>query len=224
MTWNGTTASSPGGGLTLTTSDAGSPAADLAMSGFVDQSVIYSNQIVTYTLAVSNNGPSSAAGVYVTNVLPTNVVYLGCDINPLIITNNLVIVYLDNLVNNSGAVFHLQVQPNANASGRIVLVSQAVSSQNDLNLNNNLVSIPANIRGAPGLTLEWKDNHRDLALSWPAAFGYTNLQMTYTLPAYQTNWVTVTNGVIISGGRCILTVSPTNSKAFYRLNNSPFTP
>lgn len=55
------------------------PAADLAVNKSVDHPTPNENEAIKYTVTVTNNGPSGASGIQITDLLPTGVTYAGDD-------------------------------------------------------------------------------------------------------------------------------------------------
>jgi uncharacterized delta-60 repeat protein/uncharacterized repeat protein (TIGR01451 family) len=73
---NSTAIISNGWVLTLTTGSVLTPNSDLAVGLYAWQTNAVISNSLSYTLAVTNYGPSDAAGVTITNLLPTNVVFV----------------------------------------------------------------------------------------------------------------------------------------------------
>jgi uncharacterized repeat protein (TIGR01451 family) len=65
-----------GWSLQITTVDPVNATADLRIGGVVAPSPVALGSNVTYTLSVTNAGPDLAAGIFVTNTLPTNVTFV----------------------------------------------------------------------------------------------------------------------------------------------------
>jgi hypothetical protein len=89
---------------------------------------------------------------------------------------------------------------------------QLTGTQVDFNNSNNSAVINTVVLAGPGLTLS--RNNNNLVITWPAAANNNNyvIQMTDTLsPA---NWVTLSS---LPNGQLSISISPTNSSRFFRL-------
>jgi uncharacterized repeat protein (TIGR01451 family) len=204
-----------GWSLNLMTSGSGSSSSDLAVTDLSAPTQTFGAGLITYSVTVANNGPSTANYISVTNILDANCTYVGCDIGSagfITVSNNLVIISLGTLTNGYNKTYHLQVTNNL-PSGNVTFKANIANVQNDPSFVNNMRSMTTSI-GLPAVTVQWNTGHTALNVAWPAnATGYS-LEMTDTLRP--PNWITVT-GYSTSGGQNIATIYTTNSTRFFRL-------
>ncbi len=127
----------PANNVTLPVITTVTPVADVAI-GKTGPAVVNATSNLTYTISVTNFGPSSATGVVVTDALPANVTFVSASGNGI---NNAGVVNwtLGNLIN--GAVSNLTVTVTAPASGSLTNVAKVSSSTGDPNSTNN-TSVP----------------------------------------------------------------------------------
>jgi uncharacterized repeat protein (TIGR01451 family) len=113
------------------------PACDLALSltGFPDAVVAGSN--VTYTITVTNQGPSDATGVIVNDTLPALVTVLSTNTTQgtISISNRTVICTLGTLSNGAGAVITIIAATTTN--GILTTTASVTATQPDANPANN---------------------------------------------------------------------------------------
>lgn len=116
------------------------PAADLALSltGFPDPVVAGSN--VTYTVAVTNQGPSTATGVIVNDLLPVNAAVLSNNTTQgtISISNNTLICALGTLTNGASAAITIVVGTTTN--GTLTSTAAVAAQQADPNPADNAVT------------------------------------------------------------------------------------
>jgi uncharacterized repeat protein (TIGR01451 family) len=203
----------PGGwSLTFETTSTGTPAADLSVNAVDSPDPTIINQLLHYTLFVTNNGPATATGVILTNVLPAGITSITAPANCTVV-GNVVTCNLGTLPSGGGTNVVISIQPVV--AGILTDTAVVTCNQTDLNLNNNSVSIKTTVITIPGLTVTRKDN--DLVLSWPAAATNFNYRIEATDTLSPPNWVPVSNVQTPSGGLLTITISPTNRSRFYRL-------
>jgi uncharacterized repeat protein (TIGR01451 family) len=127
-------------------------AADVQIDKSVSPSVVYAGSPLTYTLSVSNAGPSSLLGVTVTvtDALPaglTDVTVIDngwmCDVAPLVVPTMMTCT-LDTLV--TGSAPDILVQANAPlTTGWITNTTKVASSVYDANMDNNTDAVGVNV-------------------------------------------------------------------------------
>ena len=114
--------------------------ADLAVGMTVPSSTVFSNDWIVYGVSVTNLGPNTATGVFLTNTLPPGVGFKSvspASPAPSVIGSN-VVFNLGSLTNTAVRNFLLTVQP-TNA-GVLPFMSFVTNSVLDTNAANNLVS------------------------------------------------------------------------------------
>ena len=131
------------------------PAANLALTKTDSPDPVLAGQDLTYTLTVTNNGPSDAAGVTITDPLPSGVTFVsagaGC-------TNasGTVTCTIGALANGANAVRTIVVRP----TGAITNVSNtatASATTGDPNLSNNTATATTSVNAAANLALTKTD-------------------------------------------------------------------
>ncbi len=127
----------PTNNVTLPVVTTVTPVADVAI-GKTGPAVVNATSNLTYTISVTNFGPSSATGVVVTDTLPASVTFVSASAGG---ANNAGVVNwtLGNLIN--GAVSNLTVTVTAPASGSLTNIATASSPTGDPNPTNN-VTLP----------------------------------------------------------------------------------
>jgi uncharacterized repeat protein (TIGR01451 family) len=125
------------------------PQADLAVAMTVPASAVFTNDWMVYGVNVTNLGPNTAPGVFLTNTLPTGVGYKSVSPSNKTFTVSIqssnVIFNLGTLTNGAFRNFLLTVQP-TNAGGLpFVSVVSTNNSVLDPNLANNLASNNINV-------------------------------------------------------------------------------
>ena len=129
------------------------PASDLAVGMTALPNPTTVNGPLTYTVNITNNGPSSAVAVMVTNVLPISVIPRSPSVSQgsLVISGNVVIASLGNLALNGTATISIPVTPTA--PGTLLATATAASAYADLVPGNNSVSVTTVVGPATDLAL-----------------------------------------------------------------------
>ncbi len=129
------------------------PLAELALAFSDTPDPVLQGGVLTYTTSVTNNGPSIATGVIVTNQLPPSVVYLGAVVSQGSVTvdNNLVTCVLGSLVKGAKATLSVSVRPLAN--GTIVASAGVTSDRKDPIPANNTATAQTVVGPATDLGL-----------------------------------------------------------------------
>ena len=108
------------------TTDSSACVADLSLTKTVNKAIIKIGENIVYTLSVTNNGPLSATGVQVTNVLPTGLIYVSDD---SITTST---TYISNLWDIGDIAFNqtvnLKITAKVSQSGILVNTSEVTQS------------------------------------------------------------------------------------------------
>jgi uncharacterized repeat protein (TIGR01451 family) len=122
---------------TAQTSKLVSPAADLLVTIFDAPDPLYVSNILTYTIGVTNLGPSPATGVTVTDTLPVGLSYVSGSSSQGTIgaVGNLVTASVGNLAVGAGAVLTIQTTPTQ--AGNFVNAASVTRNETDLNPANN---------------------------------------------------------------------------------------
>ncbi|GAB4184804.1 MAG: hypothetical protein Tsb002_08100 [Wenzhouxiangellaceae bacterium] len=144
--------------------------ADLSITKVDDVDPVVAGNALTYTLTVSNAGPSDAQNVSVTDTLPTGVTFVstsGCAEDP----NGLSTCTLGTIVAGGSASYTVSVTVDEATTGTIINSATVTSSTTDPNAANNTAIEPTTV-----------DASADVAVvkSGPATVVAGN-QVTYTL-------------------------------------------
>ncbi|WP_443937397.1 gliding motility-associated C-terminal domain-containing protein [Pedobacter sp. MW01-1-1] len=95
----------------------------------------YVNSQVTFTIVATNNGPSAATGVTVTDLLPTGFTYVSSTQSIGTYTNATGVWTIGNMANAASAT--LTVTARVNATGNFTNVATIAGAEGDSNLANN---------------------------------------------------------------------------------------
>ena len=129
------------------------PAADLAISltGFPNPVVAGSN--VTYTIAVTNQGPSTATGVIVNDPLPAPVTVLSTNATQgtISISNRTLIWTLGTLTNGANATLTIVAATTTN--GTLTTTATVPATQADPNPANNSATATTTVVAAPFVSI-----------------------------------------------------------------------
>lgn len=121
----------------------------------------------TYTMIVTNHGPSSADGIVVTDILPAGVTFVSAD-QSCDRSGETVVCALGSLANNSSASIQLVV--NTPVSGTLTNVAQVSSTTTDTQLANNSASLTMTVNqvaAVPALS-PWGFGVAAVCLTWVA--------------------------------------------------------
>ena len=202
-----------------TTAPVGS-AADLSVTAVGSTNQVMPGELLTYFVAVTNHGPSTASSVYVTNTLPlgaalvTNTTTGGA----CTVAGGQVVCSLGSLTLGSGARITIVVSP-AN-TGTITFTSQAVAAETDPNLANNTSAVLTLVGAAiaPSLTAADSGNGQ------PVIILSGQMGQTYVIEASANlrNWSPISTNVMT--GQSIHCVDPDMGlfpQRFYRAVRKP---
>ncbi|MSU57841.1 MAG: DUF11 domain-containing protein [Pedosphaera sp.] len=228
----------PANNSASTTTHVNPPTTELSVGLFdaPDPALVGGN--LTYTVSVTNNGPSSASVVFVTNTLPVSVAVQSASPGSTIIGNT-VICSFGSLTNGGRASASIGVTPLS--VGTIQATARVAGNQTDPIAANNTASATTVIGPAADLIVGLTDNPDPVVVrsNWTYSIGVTNLGpsiannavMALTLPAgvnlistnttlgtlsVAGNIVTADLGSLASGAFAVVTVgvNATNSGVY----------
>ncbi len=191
--------------------------ADLALGVTVPASASIGNNF-SYTLTVTNLGPTNATGVAVVDTLPPGTTFVSVHASqgtPVFASGQITWLVGNLAAGSAGVTATITVTPTV--AGIIYNEANVSGTQPDLNPYNNSVQTAVTVSGssAPVLTIGQLSSNR-FQISWPT----NNLELqTATNLAPPIVWLSATNGVITSGGisSVVVTNLPAGGNRFYRL-------
>jgi len=191
------------------------PSADMGVSLFGAPNPVLAGNFVTYTIVITNGGPSFAVGPTATNVLPAGMVLYTSSAST-------------GAISNSGAVSTWNAGTlSAYSNVTLTIVAQATAANGATNLDtvnvgssifdplkfNNFSSFKIVVNPAPSLSIA--SGSHNFTITWPATATNFVLQGATNLPPPGV-WTTVTNVPAIVGGQYTITL-PTNGYRFFIL-------
>ena len=131
------TANNNTGPVSTTVNPIPPPSADLSITKTDSPDPVTVGQTLTYTITVTNNGPSGATGVTVTDTLPGSVTFVSASPTQGSCTpsSGTVTCNLGSLANGASAIITIQVTPTA--TGTITNSAIVTGNENDPNTGNN---------------------------------------------------------------------------------------
>ncbi len=186
--------------------------ADLAVSKSVAPASLPEGGVVTYTLSVTNLGPSQATGAVLTDSLPAGVTFQSSQASQGTYTSSSGIWTIGTLANGSTATLNLTASVSAGTIGQtIVNDTQGLSSAvHDYDLTNNSASASFSVQ-----TTQISGLVTDAATDAPVSAAQVELldsaNKLYTLNTAANGWYTFTNTITtpIAAGAATVRVSKT---------------
>jgi len=133
------------------------PVTDLSISKSDNLDPVIAGTDLTYSLTVTNSGPSPATGVTITDALPSTVTYLsassGCS-NP----SGTVTCTLGNLAVNGSKTVTISVRVKSSTTGQVSNTASVSGNVFDSNTNNNSATETTAVQKRTDLTLSKLDN------------------------------------------------------------------
>lgn len=127
------------------------PIVDLAITKSDNADPVTAGEALTYTLNVTNNGPSAATGVVVSDLLPSGVTFTSGSASQGTVSENngTVTVSLGSLASGASATVTLNVAVSINASGILTNTASVSSSELDTSPSNNTATEPTTVTPPP---------------------------------------------------------------------------
>jgi uncharacterized repeat protein (TIGR01451 family) len=135
--------------LTLTVAGVVPAAADLSVAMTAESGPVVVTSNLTYTLAITNHGPSPATAVVLTNPLPAGLAFVSAAPSTGSATTNAagqLVWDVGGLAKDGAAT--LSVVTRSTAVGPVILTANAAANVSDPNLDNNTVSQVVNVSAA----------------------------------------------------------------------------
>jgi uncharacterized repeat protein (TIGR01451 family) len=130
---------SNGWSLSITASSSLTPTADLSITMVDSPDPAATNNPLTYTISITNHGPSTATGIVITNILPPGVTFVSDTCHCVLQTSNLLVCPLDTLAKDAHLKFDIVVNPTV--VGVITNTATVRATQFDPNLLNNIATV-----------------------------------------------------------------------------------
>jgi len=176
--------------------------ADLTLAATDIPDPVLLNSNLVYTLNVTNRGPSLAANVTLTNILPAKVNFLAATPSQGSFTRagNTLTCSFGSIVSGGNARFTITVT--ATNSGSITNLATVTATVADANLANNSVAIPTRVNSPPTISTITNQFGNEDTLIGPIAFtvGDDTSTSSLILSASSSNSNLVTNARITFGG------------------------
>jgi uncharacterized repeat protein (TIGR01451 family) len=197
------------------------PAADVSVGQSVSPNVTLISSNVTFSIRVTNNGPSQATSVVLNDSLPASLPLRSVTTSQgsSSISNGVIIWSLGSL--NAGSVATATIVAGTVVDGSFTSIASVSASQADLSPGNNsaLASVLVNDNpnqpqlkialSAPNVILSWSTNANGFVLQTRSNLSSSSV------------WATVTNIPVSIGGRYYVTNSISDGQRFYRLFRPP---
>ncbi len=137
------------------------PSADLSISTLASPDPAAAGALLSYTIAVTNNGPNNATGVTLTDTLPANAVFdslagqAACVFDA---TSQKVTCNIGGMPSGQTLLFTVNVRPTSSAAGSSVTNTTLVlANEPDPNTSNNAASLTTRVL-ATGQVVAWGTN------------------------------------------------------------------
>jgi len=209
--------STPDGTAVSATNFVVTGSSDLAVAMAASASLLQPGQSLTYTLTVTNKGPSIVTGATLSDTLPPGVTFVSASVSRgnATFANGTVTCGIGILTNNTGATAIISIlAPN---EGVLTNVAAVTSVEPDLNLTDNSASVVTTVVSDASRTLQIILASADrVVISWPVSAVPFSLQFMNSLSASNL-WLAVTNGPAIVTGRNTVTNDTSSEGRFYRL-------
>ena len=214
-----------GWSLAITTVSTINPTADLSISASANTNSVYVGHNVTYTLLVTNHGPSAATGVLITNTLPTGAGLGLITLSKGTYTANATSVFCTITNLSVGEVATVTIIANPTLPGLATDSAWVAANEADLNEANNSASaavsvvaiIPAHLSG-----VVLKPSHQfQLTLTGQPNLSYIVLASTNIANA--SAWTPISTNIAALNGTFQFTDTnaPGQPQRFYRTMVAP---
>ncbi len=190
--------------------------ADLALSQVASTNLALLNQVLAFTLAVTNQGPSAASGVILSNRLPAAVSLVSVVPSQGTYTRTGPDIRVDLGHLARGATSRVVITVLAEAVGTLTNSAAVSARELDANLLDNNSELEVTVIDNTATLQIARLDAGTLRLSWPAAAGNFGVQSTTSLSPPRT-WQSVPATPVESGDRLSVTLPVPAQTTCYRL-------
>lgn len=210
---------SGGWSISITTISPVSPAVNLVLTmSATPQSALIGSPL-TYTLALTNLGPSTATNVFITDTLPSILTLVSYNSTAGTILANGQTVTITNVTLAAGAGLSASIRTAPTTSGTVVNTATATSAQLDLDPASNTAQVSTTVLTPVPVNLT-------IARSGASQFQFSlagDPNQAYRLEASSnlSSWTTLATGTSSPAGTLKFTNSPSATYQFYRSRRLP---
>jgi uncharacterized repeat protein (TIGR01451 family) len=184
-------------------------AADLSVAMVANPSPVPIDQNLTYVVSVTNNGPTDAGSVVLSDVLPANVSFVSASSSQGSIpiqTNGTVTANLGTVANGTTATVTIIVVPMAPAIPSITNNASVSSSTLDPNPNNNLATLTTTVLPIADLSVSIVPPTTNVPATATATF-VTPTTITFAITSGGTGYVSPPTVTLTGGGGTFTSVT-----------------
>ncbi len=195
------------------------PLADIAVSQSAAPNPVFVSSNLTYTILVTNKGPSTATATVLTDPLAAGLVFVSVQstVGTCSFANGVVTGNLGDLANHAAATVTLTVRPMLD--GTVVNTASAASAVTDPNTNNTS-SIAVTVNNLPNApVLKILRSGTNVVLYWSTNVVGFGLQASTNLVTAGA-WAAVTNVPVVVGDQFMVTNGMNLPTLNYRLSKS----
>jgi len=169
------------------------PSADLGLSLFASPGTVLAGQNLTYTITVVNNGPSSAVGASISDMLPATLTFVQASASTgtmgTVSTGGLVTIPIGTMASGATATATLIVTPTVLVTTTIPDTASVTSSTPDPNSANNTASASVTVNPAADV---------GVTISASASSVAAGLDLTYTIDVTNNSSTTSATNVMLT--------------------------
>jgi uncharacterized repeat protein (TIGR01451 family) len=193
------------------------PAADLTVTVGESADPVLQNQVLTYLVLVTNQGPSTATTVVMTNSLPAGSFLLSATATPgsVVRSGQTLRAAIGNLL--PGATAKLTINLLSPAAGVLTNVTSVSATEPDPEPADDLVVQTTTVVSNPAVLQIDDSIPGQVRVSWPVAATNFVLQSTAAI-GHGATWLPVNIVPVVSGNQKIVTTPVGPGAKFFRLN------
>ena len=204
----------PGGSTASTNAFIVDPSADLSVTLTASPDPVFVTSNLTFTALILNNGPDPALGVTLTDVLPSNLVFLAASGGVASINGNQVKVSVGTI--NSGASAAVTIMVSPLLAGFVTNSVSVSGTRFDPVSANNTATVTVGVLPLPFLFIRLLTN-QTVEISWPAPLSNFVLQSTDRLLRTNNVWTNVVIAPVTVGNTNTVTAPLAGTNRFFRL-------